>query len=163
MPKKLGFPKLAKFSISIVTVLIVGYAIYIVTYEREYNKDVVIEQLEKQNIVLLDSFSIDKHHYEFGPRDYLEWFELSISKRDKNNIIAQIRNSSYYNEGEDGCEGFIVPYLRYSEKEKEVCNCEIDKFVISYVCPIYDNRKYCDIMIKVSKNENKLFYREDKR
>lgn len=159
LPKKLGFPKLAKLSISIVIVLIVGFVIYATTSKHEYNKDVVRDQLQRQNIELQDVFSIDDHYYTFWVGEFVDRFTLTISRRDKENIIKKIRNSPYYKEGEDGCKGFVV---EYRGNDQEVCNCEDEEDVISHIYPMIKGKNYYyDIIIKVSKNENKLYFKEE--
>ena len=92
-PKKLGYPRIAKF-------LTIGYAllflsfVFIIAFEDQlFSKSDALELVAEQEIILTDEFVLLKNESSSAIGDYYHTFTLEISERDKQNAISKIKSS----------------------------------------------------------------------
>lgn len=157
IPKKLGYPKLGKILSGIFLFLCFSFGIYEIFRDEFFTKNNAKEFLAEQNIILKDDFKIKNNESHYAIGNYYHTFTLSISEKDKQRIIHQIKSSKDYKTENDSVNFFL--YLEKVNK-KIIQNYETDNtYVREYLEPI---EGYAPTFrrISVKKNENELIFED---
>lgn len=101
IPKKLGYPKTAKWLIEIYVVLIGFLAITTIFEDELFTKNDAKKLIAEQNIRLTDNFKLDKNASMWAIGDYYHTFTLTISRKDKEQIIDSIKSDPYFKKAGD--------------------------------------------------------------
>lgn len=88
IPKRLGYPKTAKYLTIAYGLLVLTIGLYIVFEYYFFTKNNAKELVEKQDIKLRDDFELLKNESMSAIGDYYHTFTLKISERDKQNAIT---------------------------------------------------------------------------
>lgn len=167
IPKKLGYPRTAKYLSRTIAVIFIGYVIYLTFIDYFFTKNNAIELLSKEDIRLEDEFDISHNSSSsvigIGA-DHYNTFALKISYADKKRIISAIKNSEHFQPGILKEEDISIgPYFgNYADENKEqFVYYETEK---SYVRERYTPYKpgYVPDFIRISidKEENKLIFED---
>ena len=96
VPKRLGYPKTAKY-LTLSYGLLAGLLVLIVVFEDQFfSKDKAKELVQGQQIVLMDKFEIRENKSFSAIGDYYHTFTLKISQRDNRNAVLKIKSASNY-------------------------------------------------------------------
>lgn len=95
IPKKLGRKKLGIWLSAIVSTIILGFILSIVFEEELFFKSDAAKLLNEHDIALTDDFKITSNEMT-GLMDYYHRFEITISEKDKNNLIKKFLTSEKY-------------------------------------------------------------------
>lgn len=115
LPKKLGFPKAGKI-IGVFTCCFFIYTVVAMIFEDElFSKNDARELLEEQKVYLNDDFKLEENSSNWAIGDYYHSFTLSISEKDKNRIIEEIKTASNYKDS-----SVQVTELLYVDDERKV-------------------------------------------
>ena len=96
VPKKLGYPKAAKYLtwIFIFACLLLFFG---AVFEDElFTKNDARDLIQEQKFTLQDKFDILKNNSSFAIGDYRHTFTLRISERDKLNAISKIKSAENF-------------------------------------------------------------------
>lgn len=128
---------------------------------EKFTKNNAREFLEEQNLTLEDDFTILENYSDSWIGDYYHTFTLSISEKDKNRIIEEIKNSkNFKSKNESVTELLYLPKFDNS-KVKIFQNYKTDEnYVREFVHK--PDEKYAKIFrqITISKTENKLTFQD---
>ena len=161
IPKKLGYPKLGKY-LTLGFALILVIFIFINVFEDElFTKSSAKKLLKEQNIELLDRFSLDKNESGWDFSSSYHHFTLTISEKDKEKIIKQIKNSTDFKPLGEPVRHFDK-FIDTIPKQRIYQNHETKEFFIREFYE-YQQKNYLYIYrkIKIDKKLNKLFFEED--
>lgn len=115
LPKKLGFLKAGKI-IGALTCCFFVYIVVSMIFEDElFSKNDAIELLEEQKIHLNDDFKLNENSSSWAIGDYYHSFTLSISEKDKNRIIKEIKSAPDYKDSSNQ-----VTSLPHTQDERKI-------------------------------------------
>lgn len=92
VPKKLGYPKTAKYLTIVYGLLVLTIGLYIAFEDQLFTKNNAKEFVEEQDIKLTEDFELLKNESMSAIGDYYHTFTLKISERDKQNAITKIKS-----------------------------------------------------------------------
>ena len=96
IPKKLGYPKTAKYLTIIFGLLVLTFVLWTVFEDQLFTKNNAKELVEEQQILLTDKFELEKNESSSAIGDYYHTFTLKISERDKQNVILKIKSDNNF-------------------------------------------------------------------
>lgn len=96
VPKRLGYPKTAKYLTIGYGLLVLTMAFFIVFEDQLFTKNNAKDLVEEQGIELLDDFELTHNESMSAIGDYYHTFTLKISERDKQDAILKIKNSDNF-------------------------------------------------------------------
>ena len=96
IPKKLGYPKTAKYLAIGYGLLVLAFGLYIAFEDQFFTKSNAIELVEEQGFKLTDEFDLTENKSMSAIGDYYHTFTLEISERDKQKIISIINSSENF-------------------------------------------------------------------
>ncbi len=96
VPKRLGYPRIGKYLVSISSFLIVLLVLWLVFEDQLFTKNKAKELVEEQQILLLDKFELVNNESSIAIGEYYHIFTLKISERDKQNAISKIKSSDNF-------------------------------------------------------------------
>lgn len=162
--KKLGKPKLGKYLTSAFGFLILGLSIYIIFEDHFFFKSDAKKFLSEQNIELKDDFKIIKNESFSAIGDYYHTFTLSISEKDRKQIIQEIRNSENFKKENDTT---IQHFLWLETKNryigpKIIQNYETNSSLVREFFEPSGKQGYAPTFrqISISKTENELIFKD---
>lgn len=159
VPKRLGYPKVAKYLTITYFVLLVAFVLSFVFEDSLFFKSDAQDLLSEHKIELNDSFKIISNK-SGGLFDYYHQFTLEISETDKEKLIQQFTSEKYYKE--DIFERFDLREgkSRHSEKDAsfQVAYQNKGYYVYEYFKPNKKGVKPIWDKVKISKSENELTY-----
>ena len=115
VPKKLGYPKTAKYLTIVYGLFILTVVFFNVFEDKLFSKNDAKELVEEQNIKLTDNFEVINNESSSAIGDYYHTFTLKISERDRKNAITTIKNANNFKVNNDSIEAFI--YHRNTDKD----------------------------------------------
>jgi len=137
VPKKLGYPKTAKYLTIAYGLFVLTIGLYIAFEDQLFTKNNAKELVEEQDIKLTDDFELLKNESMSAIGDYYHTFTLKISERDKQNAITKIKNADNFKTSNGSIETLMYQPApdRYFGK-KVVQNYETENsFVREYFEP----------------------------
>ncbi|WP_333662659.1 hypothetical protein [Chishuiella changwenlii] len=137
IPKKLGYPKIAKYLIILYGIFVLTMVFYTMFSDELFSKNSAKELVEEQNIKLKDDFELLTNKSMSAIGDYYHTFTLSISSQDKQEAITRIKNSDNFTSNTDSIDTFMYQKVqnRYFGK-KIIQNYETESsFVREYFEP----------------------------
>ena len=96
VPKKLGYPKTAKYLTIAYGLFVLTIGLYIAFEDQLFTKNNAKELVEEQDIKLTDDFKLLKNESMSAIADYYHTFTLEISERDKQNAITKIKSAENF-------------------------------------------------------------------
>jgi hypothetical protein len=161
VPKKLGYPNVAKYLTRIYGVLVLAVILSAVFEDQLFNKNDAKELVEEQNIQLRDKFVISSNVSSTGSGGYHR-FTLEISEYDKQEAIRTIRSSNDFKTNEKMINR--LPYLGKSKYfgPKIIWNYETkDAYVREYLQPA-ESEGYSSTFrrISISKTGKQLIFED---
>ncbi len=160
IPMKLGYPKVGKYLVIILSVFLVLVVLFWVFQDSFFTKNQARGILAKQGIVLKDDFKVLNNKSRSPMADYYHRFRLEISDNDKNAIIEEIKNT----EGFIGLKGKKIDVrsnLRGFNVLKTIQNFEVeDMFVKEYFRPNHEGEPSIYKKIEIEKTLNTIVYIE---
>lgn len=96
VPKKLGYPKTAKYLTIAYGFFLLTLGLYIAFEDQLFTKNNAKELVEEQGIKLTDDIEILKNESMSGMGDYYHTFTLKISENDRQNAISKIKSAHDY-------------------------------------------------------------------
>ena len=102
IPKKLGYPKTAKYLTVAYGLIVLTIGLFIVFKDQLFTKNNAKELVEEQQIILIDKFDLTENKSMSAIGDYYHTFTLKISAKDKENAISKIRNSDNFKTDKNG-------------------------------------------------------------
>lgn len=116
--------------------------------------------LDKHDIVLNDNFIIERNKTSSAIGDYYHFFELSISEKDKERIIAEIRSEANFEDNRADSSNLDVLYLYRGNKK--VLNFETETRVVKESFIPSEEKGYAPTyhIITLYKNSNKLKFED---
>jgi hypothetical protein len=96
IPKKLGYPRVGKYSVLIFGLLILTVILWTVFEDQLFTKYNAKELVEEQQILLVDKFELVKNESSSAIGDYYHTFTLKISEHDKKNAILKIKSEDNF-------------------------------------------------------------------
>lgn len=162
IPKRLGYPKIAKYLIIGYGLIIVTILFFIIFEDQMFTKNQAKRLVEEQEIELLDEFDLINNESMSAIGDYYHTFTLSISAIDRQNAISKIKNSDKIVKENESIEGMLYQQNSRYFGPKVIQNYETDK---SYVREYYEpsgREGYAPTFrrISISKTKNELFFEE---
>jgi len=107
IPKKLGYPKIAKYLIILYGIFVLTMVFYTMFSDELFSKNSAKELVEEQNIKLKDDFELLTNKSMSTIGDYYHTFTLSISSQDKQEAITRIKNSDNFTSNTDSIDTFM--------------------------------------------------------
>lgn len=96
IPKKLGYPKTAKYLTFTYLLIVLMVVFYIAFEDQLFTKNNAKELVEEQDFKLIDEFELLRNESMSAIGDYYHTFTLKISERDKQNAIYKIKSSDNF-------------------------------------------------------------------
>jgi hypothetical protein len=96
VPKKLGYPKTAKYLTIAYGLFVLTIGLYIAFEDQLFAKHNAKELVEEQDIKLTDDFELVKNESMSAIGDYYHIFTLKISERDRQNAITKIKSADNF-------------------------------------------------------------------
>ena len=136
VPKKLGYPKTAKYLTIAYGLFVLTVGLYLVFEDQLFTKNNAKELVEQQDIKLTDDFKLLKNESMSAIGDYYHTFTLKISERDKQNAITKIKSAEDFKTNNGSIETLIYQASDRYFGEKVVQNYETENsFVREYFEP----------------------------
>ena len=136
IPKKLGYPKTAKYLTIAYGLFVLTVGLYLVYEDQLFTKNNAKELVERQDIKLTDDFKLLKNESMSAIGDYYHTFTLKISERDKQNAITKIKSAEDFKTNNGSIETLIYQASDRYFGEKVVQNYETENsFVREYFEP----------------------------
>ena len=136
VPKKLGYPKTAKYLTIAYGLFVLTVGLYLVFEDQLFTKNNAKELVEEQDIKLTDDFKLLKNESMSAIGDYYHTFTLKISERDKQNAITKIKSAEDFKTNNGSIETLIYQASDRYFGEKVVQNYETENsFVREYFEP----------------------------
>lgn len=159
VPKKLGYPKIAKYLTISYGLLVISFGLYFAFEDHFFFKSNAIELLNEHNVVLEDPFKIISNR-SGGFLDYSHQFTLSISHSDKEKLINQITSSDNYQEKVNDMFDLRTDKLRYSDNDTTFTANYQNKwnYIYEYYKPNKKGYKPTWDKILISKTKSELTY-----
>lgn len=163
VPKKLGYPKTAKYLTLAYGVFVLTIGVYIAFEDQLFTKNNAKEFVEEQDIKLTDDFELLKNESMSSIGDDYQAFTLKISERDKHNAISKIKDSDNFKASNVSVETLMYqPATDRYFGEKVVQNYETENaFVREYFEPS-GREGYAPTFrrISISKTVNELTFED---
>jgi hypothetical protein len=160
VPKRIGYPKTGKYISIILTLSIVIIAALTVFEDDLFSKSDVQKLLIEQGIQISDNFDIEENKSMFSPGDYYHTFTLSITSKDKERIISEIKASLNFNKGEP-VESYFDNRTDYYTGPKRIKNYETeDQYIREFFEPQGEGYAPTWRKIKIEKKKNKLIFED---
>lgn len=102
---------------------IIVMTIYAFVEDDLFSKSDANRLLIEQDIQLKDNFNLVKNESTFSPGDYYHTFTLTISQKDKERIINEIKKSSNFLKGNQS-ESYVNDDENYYNGQKRIKNYE---------------------------------------
>jgi len=96
VPKKLGYPKTAKYLTIAYGLFVLAIGLFIVFEDKLFTKNNAKELVEEQDIKLTDEFELLKNESMSAIGDYYHTFTLKISERNKQDAISKIKSADNF-------------------------------------------------------------------
>ena len=96
IPKKLGYPKIAKYLTIGYGLVVLTFGLYIAFEDQLFTKSNARELVEEQGLKLTDEFDLTENKSMSAIGDYYHTFTLEISERDKQKVITNIISSDNF-------------------------------------------------------------------
>ncbi|MEI6950864.1 hypothetical protein V9K67_27035 [Paraflavisolibacter sp. H34] len=107
IPKKLGYPKVAKW-LTWTYIVFVGFIAITTIFEDElFSKSDAKKLIKEQNIDLTEDFTLNENESMWAIGDFYHTFTLTISENDKRQIINSIKSDPFFKKSPDS----VVDYL----------------------------------------------------
>lgn len=163
VPKKLGYPKPAKYLTIAYGLFLLTIGLYIAFEDQLFTKNSAKELVEEQGIKLTDDFELLKNKSMSAIGDYYHTFTLKISESDKQNAITQIKSSDNFKSDNGSIESLMYQSApdRYFGK-KVIQNYETENsFVREYFEPS-GREGYAPTFrrMSISKTDNELTFED---
>jgi hypothetical protein len=159
IPKRLGKKKLGLWLSGILTAGLLTLILANVFEDKFFFKSDVKERLKEHHIELKDDFELVSNK-SGGFQDYFHQFRLTISTKDRERLIEQIRTADNYKV--EIQEMFDLRYgkIRYSDIDTVFTANYQDEwnFIYEYFKPNKQGYKPTWDRVSISKTENKLTY-----
>jgi hypothetical protein len=163
VPKKLGYPKTAKYLTIAYGLFVLTIGLYIAFEDQLFTKSNAKELVEEQEIKLTDDFELLKNESMSAIGDYYHTFTLRVSERDKQNAITKIKSADNFKTSNGSIETLMYHPApdRYFGK-KVIQNYETENsFVREYFEPS-GREGYAPTFrrISISKTDNELTFED---
>ena len=163
VPKKLGYPKTAKYLTIAYGLFVLTIGLYIAFEDQLFTKHNAKELVEEQDIKLTDDFELVKNESMSAIGDYHHTFTLKITERDRQNAITKIKSADNFKTSNGSIETLMYQPApgRYFGK-KVIQNYETENsFVREYFEPS-GQEGYAPTLrrISISKKTNELTFED---
>jgi hypothetical protein len=162
VPKKLGYPKTAKYLTITYGLFALIVGLYIVLEDQLFTKQNAKELVEEQDIKLTDDFELLKNESMFAIGDYYHSFTLKISERDKQNAITQIKSADNFK-----TDNYSINQMLYQSDQryfgpKKIQNYESEKAFVRECFQPSGKEGYAPTFrrISISKADNELTFED---
>lgn len=158
--KRIGYPKTGKY-ISIILTLLIFLSTALTVFEDDlFSKSDAQKLLIELNIDIADNFEIDENKSMVSPGDYYHTFTLSITSKDKERIISEIKNSPNFNKGKP-VGSYFNNRTDYYIGPKRIKNYETEEqYIREFFEPQGEGYAPTWRKIKVEKTKNKLIFED---
>jgi hypothetical protein len=163
VPKKLGYPKTAKYLTIAYGLFILAIGLFIAFEDKLFTKNNAKELVEEQDIKLTDEFELLKNESMSAIGDYYHTFTLKISERNKQDAISKIKSADNFKADNGSIETLMYQAApdRYFGK-KVTQNYETEN---SYVREYFEPSGHKDYAptfrrISISKADNELTFED---
>lgn len=158
--KRIGYPKTGKY-ISIILTLLIFILTALTVFEDDlFSKSDAQKLLIELNINIADDFEIDENKSMFSPGDYYHTFTLSITSKDKEKIISEIKSSPNFSKVKP-VESYFDNRTDYYTGPKRIKNYETEEqYVREFFEPQGEGYAPTWRKIKVEKTNNKLIFED---
>ena len=152
IPKKLGYPKTAKYLTIGYGILVLIFGLYAAFEDQLFTKNNARGLVEEYDIELVDDFILLENKSMSSIGDYYHTFTLEISEKDKQNAISKIKSSDNFKRDDSSLDKMLnLSYKRYSG-HKVIQNYETENaYVRGYLQPTFKR-------ILISKTKNELIF-----
>lgn len=163
VPRKLGYPRIAKFLLISYTALVGLLLLYFLLGDKLFTKSQAIKLVEEQDFTISDEFELVSNSTISAIGDFYHTFKLQISAEDKAKAIATIRGAVNFKAHPAAVDSLL--YLRRpapGSTEKVIQNYETpDAWVREYLAPP-EEEGYAPIFrrISIQKSGNELIFQE---
>lgn len=162
IPKKLGYPKTAKYLTIGYGLLILTFALYIAFEDQLFTKSNARELVEEQDLILTDEFDLTENKSMSAIGDYYHTFTLEISERDKQNAILKIKSADNFKTDNSSIDQTLYMSDQRYFGPKVILNYETkNAYVREYFQP-RGQEGYAPIFrkISISKTKNELTFED---
>ncbi|WP_073109456.1 hypothetical protein [Hymenobacter daecheongensis] len=162
IPKKLGYPKTAKYLTAIYAISALAITFFIVFEDQFFTKNDARKLVEEQEVKLIDEFTLVENESMFAIGDYYHTFTLKISARDRQQIINEIKKSKSHKSKNNSIEDLLYQNDNRYFGPKIVQIYETDKSYIREYFKPSGRQGYAPTFrrISISKTENKLIFED---
>ncbi len=162
VPKKLGYPKTAKYLTISYILFILTVALYFTFEDQLFSKNNAKELIEEQGIKLKDDFELLKNESTSAIGDYYHTFTLKISEHDKQNAITIIKSTDNFKTDSSSIDQMLYLSDQRYFGPKKIQNYEtVNEYVREYFEP--SGRKgYAPTFrrISISKADSELIFED---
>jgi len=116
IPKKLGYQNTGIILSSVISFFLLLAVFSNIFKDDLFTKSSAIDLLTYQDVILKDNFELISNKSQSGLGDYYHTFTLKISKRDKAELILNIKNSSNFKTQTEKTEDITTLTDRYTGK-----------------------------------------------
>ncbi len=162
IPKKLGYPKLAKYLLLTYCLAVITVALLLIFEDQLFTRNEAKELVETHTIKLQDKFEIINNSSSFSPGNYHHIFTLKISARDDYRAKQIIKNAAKLNPKKISMDSLVLsPENHYFGPKVEHAYETEDVFISEHFHPSGQQR-YAPLYttIAVRKTENTLIFED---
>lgn len=163
IPKRLGYPKTAKYLIISYGLIVFAIGLFIAFEDQLFTKNNAKELVEEQEFKLKDEFELLNNESMSAIGDYYHTFTLKISNRDKQDAISKIKSSDNYKTDNSSIETMLYQQApdRYFGK-KIIQNYETENTYVREYFEPSGRKGYAPTFrrISISKTNNELTFED---
>lgn len=160
IPKKLGYPKTAKYLTIVYGIFVLVIGLLVVFEDKLFTKNNAKELVEEQGFKLSDEFELVENESFSAIGDYYHTFTLKISENDREKAILKIKSSIDFQTIKDEIDihynhdRYFGPKVTWNYENK-------DSYVREYFQPA-GQKGYAPIYrrISINKTENELTFED---
>lgn len=160
LPKKLGYPKLAKVLVIILGIFMLFIIIDTIWGDYFFTKNNARQLLMHHDIILQDDFTILKNESMFAPGDYYHIFELRITEKDKGRIVSGIKNAPNFEK--DKADSLHRDVLFLYEGDSKELNYETESRFVREIFVASKKKGYAPMyhVITIDKGSNVIRFED---
>lgn len=161
IPKKLGYPKVGKYLTGLFGLAVIVIVFMTVFEDQLFTKNDAKKLIEEQELKLTDEFKLENNESMWAIGDYYHTFTLTISEKDKLNVIQQIKSSNNFKEIGKPTTDLLFDIEDRYKGPKQTQNYETEKaFIREYIKPNGQGYAPTFRRIIVDKLKNELIFED---
>lgn len=161
IPKKMGYPRVGKYLTGLFALAVFVLVFMTIFEDHLFTKNDARKLIEEQELRLTDDFKLENNKSMWAIGDYYHTFTLTISEKDKLNVIKQIKYSDKFIEIGEPIKDLLFEIEDRYNGPKQTQNYETENaFIREYVKPNGQGYAPTFRRIIVDKQKNEITFED---